>query len=299
MKSAEFDADSYLGKTEYDVFLSYNRCDRDSVLVLAKALRDRGMKVWLDVWSMRPGVPWQEELEKALLRSGAAAVVVGREGLGPWQRPEMQSLLDRAARSCSEFPVVPVLLPGVQEAKLPLLLRRHTWVDVRNGIDEAGIELLQWGLTGKDPNEPPRRRIKIASPGESWGVWFPPPNVDGTFRYVDTPLHGRMPLWREIPAGVFLMGSPSSEVGRFDMMEKQRRVRIIKPFRMMAVPVTQRQFQCFIESTGYITDAQREGESTVMVNSEDVKKSPASWRDSGGEEPPGSPCVVERCSCIL
>lgn len=286
MKAAEFDSDGYLGKAEYDVFLSYNRRDRDIVLVLAEALRDRGVKVWLDVWSIRPGVPWQEELEKALQRSGAAAVVVGQEGLGPWQRPEIQSLLDRAARSYSEFPVVPVLLQGAQESKLPLLLKRHTWVDLRNGIDEAGIEMLQWGLTGEEPKGPPRLRIKIASPGESWGAWAPPPNTVDTFRYIDTPLHGRMPLWRKIPAGVFVMGSPNSEVENFYIKERQRRVRILDPFRMMAVPVTQGQFQCFIESTGYITDAQKEGESTVMVNSEDIKKSPASWRDSGGKNRP-------------
>jgi len=61
-------------------------------------------------------------------------------------------------RSClSEFvdrklPVIPVLLPGALEVPLPLFLKRFTWVDLRGGLTEEGINQLQWGATGKRPD---------------------------------------------------------------------------------------------------------------------------------------------------
>ena len=64
-------------------------------------------------------------------------------------------------RGClSEFvsrkvPVIPVLLPGAPEVpKLPFFMRRFTWVDLRGGLTEEGIDRLQWGITGKKPDRP-------------------------------------------------------------------------------------------------------------------------------------------------
>ncbi len=39
----------------FDVFLSYNSSDRPTVTRLGEKLRDRGLKVWLDVWELPPG----------------------------------------------------------------------------------------------------------------------------------------------------------------------------------------------------------------------------------------------------
>ena len=59
------------------------------------------------------------------------------------------------------------------------------------------------------------------------------------FTEIETPLDGVVPLWREIPAGEFVMGSDYSA-------EKPRhRVEITSPFRLAAVPVTNAQFQAF------------------------------------------------------
>ena len=40
-----------------DIFLSYNREEQEVVLRIAKALRDRRIHVWLDVWNLVPGSP--------------------------------------------------------------------------------------------------------------------------------------------------------------------------------------------------------------------------------------------------
>jgi hypothetical protein len=42
----------------FDVFISYNGQDRQLVLKLAEALKERGLKVWLDVWIVKPGERW-------------------------------------------------------------------------------------------------------------------------------------------------------------------------------------------------------------------------------------------------
>jgi hypothetical protein len=139
--------------TEYDVFLSYNSGDRADVLTLANELVRRGIRVWFDVWELRPGERWQTELERAISYTRSAAILVGGSGFGPWQDQEMQTFLmsfvDRA------LPVIPVLLPQAPERiALPIFLRQFTWVDLREGIRDEVLERLIWGITGKKPTGP-------------------------------------------------------------------------------------------------------------------------------------------------
>jgi formylglycine-generating enzyme required for sulfatase activity len=58
------------------------------------------------------------------------------------------------------------------------------------------------------------------------------------------------PVMVGIPAGRFLMGSPASEAGRFDAEGPQHEVSI-RAFAMGKFDVTSRQFQYFLEQTGY------------------------------------------------
>jgi tetratricopeptide (TPR) repeat protein len=137
-------------KVAFDVFLSHNSKDKPEVRRIAEALEGRGIRVWLDEEELPPGSFWLDEIENIIEVVQAAAILVGEEGLGPWQTPEMRACLsemvDRGLR------VIPVLLPGAPESpKLPLLLKQHTWLDLRKGITEDGLNRLQWGITGKKP----------------------------------------------------------------------------------------------------------------------------------------------------
>ena len=65
------------------------------------------------------------------------------------------------------LPVIPVLLPDAPvEPELPLFLQAFTWVDLRDGLTENGLKLLEWGITGRKPgqsqstDEPPVRTPK-------------------------------------------------------------------------------------------------------------------------------------------
>jgi TIR domain-containing protein/CHASE2 domain-containing protein len=136
----------------FDVFLSHNSKDKPAVIELASALRDRQLRVWLDVWELVPGRPWQEAIEQVITTVRSGAVLVGKDGLGPWEEPEMRACLDECVRR--RMPVIPVLLPGVPaQPKLPLFLRGLTWVDLRGGFDPRALDRLEWGITGIKPRQ--------------------------------------------------------------------------------------------------------------------------------------------------
>jgi hypothetical protein len=120
----------------FDVFLSHNSKDKPAVRELKRLLVARELTVWLDEDELRPGMPWQELLESGINSSSSVAVLVGRDGLGPWEDEEMRAALQLAVKA--KRPVIPVLLPGAPEKpELPLFLTNRTWVDLRAGLSEA------------------------------------------------------------------------------------------------------------------------------------------------------------------
>ena len=52
----------------FDVFLCHHSPDEEAVKEIAHRLKNRGLKPWLDVWELRPGLPWQRALEARLER---------------------------------------------------------------------------------------------------------------------------------------------------------------------------------------------------------------------------------------
>ena len=111
----------------FDVFLSHNSQDKPTVRWLAQALTARGIKVWLDVEQLQPGKPWQEALETIIQTTHTAAVLIGKDGLGPWEVPEMRSCLSQFVKR--RLPVIPVLLPDAPaKPELPLFLQEFMWL---------------------------------------------------------------------------------------------------------------------------------------------------------------------------
>ena len=49
--------------------------------------------------------------------------------------------------------MIPVLLPGAaRQPELPLFLTQFTWVDLRLGLTDPGLDRLEWGITGIKPS---------------------------------------------------------------------------------------------------------------------------------------------------
>jgi len=131
----------------FDVFLCHNSKDKDSIRELNTRLKGHKVLTWLDEEQLRPGIPWQDELEAQIQSINTVIVAVGESGTGPWQDVEIRAFLGEfVRRGC---PVIPVLLPDCKAIpKLPLFLKQFTWVDLRKSKPDP-FKLLLWGVTGK------------------------------------------------------------------------------------------------------------------------------------------------------
>jgi TIR domain len=95
----------------FDVFLAHNSQDKDLVNTVAASLENNGLKPWLDKDQILGGDLILDEIESAISRSKCAAFFIGQNGLGPWHRSEMRSLIEQSIDN--GFRVIPVLLPGI------------------------------------------------------------------------------------------------------------------------------------------------------------------------------------------
>ncbi len=132
---------------DFDVFLCHNGKDKDEVKKVGELLKERGLLPWLDEWELPPGQPWQRLLEKQIGQIKSAAVFVGKDGVGPWQRMELEAFLRKFVNRGSS--VIPVILANAsKKPKLPIFLEGITWVDFRKEVPDP-VEQLVWGITGK------------------------------------------------------------------------------------------------------------------------------------------------------
>lgn len=132
----------------FDVFLCHNGADKPAVRDIARRLRERGLRPWLDERELRPGISWQPEIEDQIKSVRAAAIIFGSQ-MGSWQAQELAAFLQqRLRRDC---PIIPVLLPNVERPELPVFLESLTWVDMAKTNPDP-IDQLEWGITGNQPD---------------------------------------------------------------------------------------------------------------------------------------------------
>jgi hypothetical protein len=134
----------------FDVFLAHNSKDKPAVLAIAEVLKARGISYWIDVERIPPGRWFQDVIQAAIPRAKCAAVFLGPDGIGKWQVVEVRAFISQ----CVErgLPVIPVLLPGVDDLPQELLfLRELNWVKVKRLDEKGALDQLEWGITGKKP----------------------------------------------------------------------------------------------------------------------------------------------------
>lgn len=137
--------------SDFDVFLAHNSLDKPQVEAVARELRQRGIKYWLDKEQIPPGRWFQDVIQEAIPNVKSAAIFIGANAVGKWQKLELRSFINRCVEA--NIPVIPVLLPGVNNIPENLVfLKELCWVKFSQSIDEKEVlDNLEWGITGKKP----------------------------------------------------------------------------------------------------------------------------------------------------
>jgi formylglycine-generating enzyme required for sulfatase activity len=138
-------------------FLSYNSQDLGLMQSLEAALRrkDPEAHIFLALKSLRAGGLWLPELAREIGEATAFVLLVGKNGIGPWQAMEYYEAFDRRVKQ-QDFPVVLVLLEGQPAPGLPFLRQLH-WVITPDPTSEKSLAQMMDMASGDG-----------APPGELW-----------------------------------------------------------------------------------------------------------------------------------
>jgi formylglycine-generating enzyme required for sulfatase activity len=123
-------------------FLSFNSADRALAERLKASIEDKdsGSRVFFDETSLRAGSYWQPALAQGIHEADAFVLLVGENGLGPWQTLEYYEAHDKHVKSPG-FPVVVMLLDGHAAPGLPFLRQLH-WIVTADPTSEKDVARL-------------------------------------------------------------------------------------------------------------------------------------------------------------
>lgn len=151
-------------------------------------------------------------------------------------------------------------------AKVPLELRIEAdgWQSLSKNLELAPAE---------------NRHLELELESAGWPV-------AGDDRVLDLPGSETIRL-KWLPAGRFFMGSPETELGRYDWEGPLTRVEFEAGFWMAETPVTVGQFRAFVDHSGYRSDAERETDRGVRVREDGqwVQMPDRSWQDVFADDP--------------
>lgn len=182
----------------FDFFLVHHPADQELAQKLASILVRRGIRLFGEK-------DWQADLENLLSNTWGVAALVGPEGGSPWKLPELGACLELF--DAEKRPLVPVLLPGIQEVpELPASLRWLPWVDLRDGLETVSFKELERTASGTKVSPiAAMPRTEKPVPGEPFRdslmgmrfLWIP----GGRFRVGDDRLEGSSPVhWVRLSA---------------------------------------------------------------------------------------------------
>jgi len=142
-------------------FVSYSREDLEFVQRLAKDLKARGAKVWMDKLDIRPGQRWEVEVQTALDECLRMLVILSPAAIAS------KNVLAEAAFALDEAKeVIPVLY---RECKIPFRLRPFQYADFRSDYS-VGLEELLASLSSQHEvagREPATSAVLVSSPARS------------------------------------------------------------------------------------------------------------------------------------
>lgn len=98
-----------LTATSHDVFLCHKSSDKGVVKRLHELLQQNRVRSWFDAADLGAGERWHQGLLDGLNNSRVIAICLGPDGLGPWQKEEIQIAKQKQVNEGKL--VVPLILP--------------------------------------------------------------------------------------------------------------------------------------------------------------------------------------------
>ena len=130
---------------KFDVFIVYTFKNSLPVQQLAEKLRNRHLRVWLDLWQVLPGEPITKVQIEGLTHSASVLVCLGQSDALLEKNKRIMELLFLALEQ--KRPIIPVLLPGFTlESGMPSFLSTYHFFDLREGLTEKKVDRLITGL---------------------------------------------------------------------------------------------------------------------------------------------------------
>ncbi len=142
----------------YKVFISYSRADTVAVRAITDRLQKAApeLDLWLDHLDLSFGENWFDGALKGLEQSNAVAIFVGPDGVGKWEKKEIeiaQIAANGPEGKKNKKKLIPVLLPGATQEQVPAWLRMLTWLPFRRVEDDAALANLRGSVKGQTPRE--------------------------------------------------------------------------------------------------------------------------------------------------
>ncbi|MGH9833403.1 MAG: toll/interleukin-1 receptor domain-containing protein [Blastocatellia bacterium] len=137
----------------WDVFLSHNRKDKTRVRQVAERLRATGLRVWFDEWIIQPGDDIYAAIEHGLEYTRTLILCMSQAAFGSdWVKLERNTSIFRDPMN-KDRRLIPLLL---EDCKIPVVLRRLSYLDWRSESDEVLAQLVQ-------SCQPPKQKAQTRS----------------------------------------------------------------------------------------------------------------------------------------
>jgi len=118
---------------EYDVYISYNYNDKQSVNAITSALKTNGLKVYVgpdDV--VKPGAAWNDYMENAIVKCKHMIAIIGNS-LTSWQDHEIREFISITMKSNIGRRVIPISITSDKynnTAGLPTYLQHFSYLEL-------------------------------------------------------------------------------------------------------------------------------------------------------------------------
>jgi formylglycine-generating enzyme required for sulfatase activity len=254
---------------DWDVFISHAWEDKEDIArPLAEALRQKGLLVWYDEFTLTLGDSLRRAIDRGLAQSRYGVVILSPNFFAKeWPQRELDGLVAREISSGKVILPVWHNVTWEDVSRFSPTLADKLAVSTTKGLDAVVEEILRAlrvdlkaGPTGEEhrprPHSVPELEM-VLIPASEFLMGTEEENVDAIVAEYNTELER---IRREVP---------------------QRPV-FVEEFEIAKYPVTNAEFQRFVEATGYRTQAEKNGYGNIWKGSTWDQVKGANWHHPQG-----------------